>query len=193
MNQDGKWDLLRESLREASDREGVHWDEDEMQSAIREAYLAGINPGIVLSCREACESQRQFVSELRNLISSGKRILAVDDEEDFLDLVKLNLEKVGYLVRTVSDAREALAVAREFRPNLLLLDIVMPHMDGLELLKALREEPTLGRTPVILLTALAEDVSQGGVARDGVLYLAKPIAFKKLLHCIEQHLQIREG
>src|SRR5690606_24458077 len=88
----------------------------------------------------------------------SKKILIVDDEEDFTALLKANLEEVGnFEVRDVNDSRQALAVAKEFRPDLCVIDVVMPGLDGGDLVALLRADPDLRRVPVLMLTALVEE------------------------------------
>jgi len=83
-----------------------------------------------------------------------KRILCVDDEEDILAVVKLALETVGgFETRQCDSGADALAEAGSFHPDIILLDVMMPQMDGLATLKALRQDPATARIPVIFMTA----------------------------------------
>ncbi|CAN5237724.1 hypothetical protein BH23VER1_BH23VER1_01710 [soil metagenome] len=192
---EGRWGELRSKLIKKSRHEesqGGHWDEDEIPRILSEANLKGISPELVFECRDACASHEEFMIRMREMVGSAenrkKRVLAVDDEEDFLTLVKMNLERTGrYEVKTLTDPTRALAEAGEFHPDLFLLDVVMPGIDGMELLQQLRESPQLRKTPVIMLTALAHSVKGGGVTSEGLLYLAKPVRMKELIHCIEEH------
>ena len=110
------------------------------------------------------------------------RILLVDDEADILEFVKYNLVREGYEVHTAQNGREALRIAAEIRPHLILLDRLMPVMDGMQTCHALRENPALRDTMIIFLSALGEEEQQlegfGAGADD---YLVKPIKMKLLV------------
>ena len=85
-----------------------------------------------------------------------KRILVVDDEPTITRLLKLNLEQTGdYEVATENDSQAALATAKEFRPDLILLDVMMPKMDGYELCDVLRQNAPTAQTPTVLLASKA--------------------------------------
>ena len=77
------------------------------------------------------------------------RILAVDDDESIIELLRYNLEKSGYEVKTAVDGLEAIEVAKKFRPHLVLLDIMMPRMDGVEACRQLRTLPELTGMPLL--------------------------------------------
>ncbi|RMF77861.1 MAG: response regulator [Chloroflexi bacterium] len=81
-------------------------------------------------------------------------ILVVDDEEAILTLVKVILKRKGYTVETASNAHEALEMLETLTPDLFILDIMMPHMDGIELCRHIRTRPETAKVPVIMLTAL---------------------------------------
>lgn len=110
------------------------------------------------------------------------RILLVDDEPDILEFVRYNLLKEGYEVYTASDGAQALEAAAECRPHLILLDRMMPVMDGAETCRAIRRDPRLRDTIVVFLSALGEEEQQltgFGVGADD--YLLKPIRMKLLV------------
>jgi len=114
------------------------------------------------------------------------RILLVDDEPDIIEFVRYNLLKEGYEVFTASDGAEALRAAAEHRPHLILLDRMMPVMDGAETCRAIRRDPALRRTIVVFLSALGEEEQQltgFGVGADD--YLVKPIRMKLLVSRIK--------
>jgi DNA-binding response OmpR family regulator len=120
-----------------------------------------------------------------------KRILVVDDEPSITRLLKLNLEQTGgYVVRTENGADEGLAAAHEFRPNLILLDVAMPGMDGGELARRIQENPMLNTVPIVFLTALAtkEEVSKSRGVIGGMPFLAKPVDMNEVLSCLNKHL-----
>ena len=83
----------------------------------------------------------------------AQRVLVVDDEEPILELLRYNLEKNGYEVKTASDGIKAVEIAKKFTPDLVLLDIMMPKMDGVETCRQLRDLPDLQSTFIIFLTA----------------------------------------
>jgi CheY-like chemotaxis protein len=118
------------------------------------------------------------------------RILIVDDNVDLTILLAKTLERFGYEVVVENDSSFAIDTVRRSRPNLILLDVMMPHRDGGEVLYDLRRDIQLRYIPVILLTGLAREAqglaNQGGIQS---LVLSKPIELKLLLHEIEQHLE----
>ena len=110
------------------------------------------------------------------------KILAVDDEEPILELLRYNLEKAGYEVKTASDGIEAIEVARRFRPNLILMDIMMPRMDGVEACRQLRGISELSGMFIVFLTARAEEYSEVAAFDVGADdYITKPIKPRALL------------
>ena len=116
----------------------------------------------------------------------GKKILLVDDEEDILDFLELILEEQGYSVLKATSGREALAAAQMNRPELILLDIMMPEMDGWEVLKLLKADEEVSHIPVAMLTARTEmkDKIQG-LQEGAIDYICKPFATKELLDKLE--------
>lgn len=122
------------------------------------------------------------------------RILVADDEPDILEFVKYNLQKEGYEVFTASDGAEALAAARTHRPHLILLDRMMPVMDGAQTCRAIRDDPALRDTMVVFLSALGEEEQQiegfGAGADD---YLTKPIKMKLLMSRVQAILKRIDG
>src|SRR5947209_16275391 len=103
------------------------------------------------------------------------RILAVDDVPANLDIVRMRLEAQGYEIVTAADGEEALAQARKLSPDLILLDIMMPKLDGISVVKQLKADATMGFIPVIMLTAKSDiaDVV-AGLEAGGDDYLTKP-------------------
>lgn len=87
----------------------------------------------------------------------GKRVLICDDDELLLDLVQYRLSNRGYEVVTAKDGKEALDLARKVAPDAMLLDAMMPGVDGYEVLRRLREDPALAKIPVIMLTARKQE------------------------------------
>ena len=103
------------------------------------------------------------------------KIMVIDDEEDILDMVKLILEEAGFDVLPMLSGHEALQLIYRERPNLILLDIMMPDLDGLELLKILKIEETTAGIPVVMLTAKVEARDKMAALRDKAAdYICKP-------------------
>lgn len=88
--------------------------------------------------------------------SMRKKLLVIDDEVEILDVVKEGLEAAGYEVCIANSGAMGLEIAREFRPDLIFLDISMPRMNGFEFLEKLSAEPEIGKTPVILVSGYGD-------------------------------------
>jgi len=118
---------------------------------------------------------------MENLNNSYK-ILLVDDEADILEFLSYNLKKAGYTVLTASNGRDAIKLAKQFMPHLIILDVMMPEMDGIETCEEIRKQPLLTNTVIAFLTARSEDYSQiAGFEAGADDYIAKPIKPKVLL------------
>lgn len=110
------------------------------------------------------------------------KVLVVDDEEPILELLKYNLEKAGYEVKTAIDGLKAVEIAKKFLPDLVLLDIMMPVMDGVETCRRIREIPETQKTFVIFLTARSEEYSEVAAFDVGADdYITKPIKPRALM------------
>jgi DNA-binding response OmpR family regulator len=108
-------------------------------------------------------------------------ILAADDDEDILQLVAFRLGRSGYRVLQAHDGEQALALAMETTPDLAVLDVMMPKMDGLEVARRLRAAEATKNIPIIMLTARAQDTDvQGGFEAGANDYLRKPFSPKEL-------------
>jgi two-component system alkaline phosphatase synthesis response regulator PhoP len=104
------------------------------------------------------------------------KILCVDDERDILDLLVFNLEKEDFEVYTASNGKEAVEAAKKTIPDLIIMDVMMPEMDGMEACRVIRETPGLKNTLITFLTARNEDYSQiAGFEAGADDYIAKPI------------------
>lgn len=123
-------------------------------------------------------------------IKEKRRILIVDNDRESTHLVKILLERTGgYLVREENDATRAYRTARDFKPDLILLDIVMPERDGGEIAAQIQVDSKLQRTPIIFLTALVtKSEAEAGLQIQGHPFLAKPINVPDLIKAIEQNL-----
>jgi CheY-like chemotaxis protein len=120
-----------------------------------------------------------------------KRILIIDDERWFTNLLDYSLETEGYFdVRQENDASQALQVARAYGPDVVLLDIMMPHIDGSELAAKFKADPLLCDVPVIFLTALVHqtDAPDGRCDRGGHTFLPKNVPVERLIECIDEKL-----
>jgi len=120
-----------------------------------------------------------------------KKILVVDDETTITRLLKLNLEKTGaYTVREENLGAKAYAAAREFKPDLILLDVMMPDMDGGDVAAQLQGDGLLKDIPIIFLTAAVkkEELTATGGMIGGFPYIAKPLDAKGVLAAIERQL-----
>ena len=123
----------------------------------------------------------------------SEKILIVDDEPDIVELLDYHLTKEGYKTKTSHNGKEALEVAKHFLPDLILLDLMMPEMDGIETCVEIRENPQLKGTLVALLTARAEDYSQiAGFDSGADDYITKPIKPRVLVSRIKALLR-RKG
>ena len=108
-------------------------------------------------------------------------ILAADDDPDIRELVAFRLERSGYTVLQAADGEEALALALEHKPDLAVLDVMMPKMDGFEVVRRLRAEEPTKRMPIIMLTARAQDSDvEEGFESGADDYLRKPFSPQEL-------------
>lgn len=115
-----------------------------------------------------------------------KTILVVDDETDLLDLIEYNLKKEGFQVLKAENGEQGIAVAKENKPDLVLLDIMMPKMDGLEAVEIMRKDDELKRIPIIFLTARSDEKTEvEGLNKGGDDYITKPISTTKLISRIK--------
>jgi two-component system alkaline phosphatase synthesis response regulator PhoP len=116
-----------------------------------------------------------------------KKILAVDDERHIVRLVQINLQKEGYEVVTASNGREALEKVVSEKPDLIVMDVMMPEMDGFEALEKLKSDEQTAKIPVIMLTAKAQDADVfSGWQKGADLYLTKPFNPAELLTFVKR-------
>ncbi len=114
--------------------------------------------------------------------SKGKKILIADDEPDILEILHYNLKQEGYEVYTAKDGDEALTKAKQIKPDLIILDIMMPKKTGVEVCSILRAQPGFKETLIIFLTALSDESSQiKGLDTGADDYVSKPISTKVLV------------
>ena len=113
-----------------------------------------------------------------------RRILIVDDETEATRLLKLLLErKRPYEVKVENDSRRALSVTQAFKPELILLDVIMPHLDGGDVARQIRAVEALKETPIIFISAIAQPIP-------GYPFLSKPAPLEKVLASIEENLPL---
>ena len=118
------------------------------------------------------------------------KILLVDDEQDILEIIGYNLIQEGYQVSTANDGREAVQKAQKELPNLIILDVMMPDMDGMEACEQIRKIPALKNTIITFLTARGEDYSQvAGFDAGADDYITKPIKPKVLVSKVKALLR----
>jgi len=134
------------------------------------------------------------IDAIAGSLMKKRRILIVDDDAESTHLVKILLEKTGnYLVREENDPDEAHQSARNFRPDAILLDIMMPKKDGGEVAAQIEADPELRSTPIIFLTALVtEPETKAGLRIEGHRSLSKPINIPELIEQIEESLTVHD-
>lgn len=121
---------------------------------------------------------------------SKQTILVVDDEQDLLDLIEYNLKKEGFVVIKAENGLEGIKAAKEHKPDLILLDIMMPKMDGLEVCNQIRQDKEIKKTPIIFLTARGDEKTEvEGLNMGGDDYITKPISTTKLMSRIKAVLR----
>lgn len=118
------------------------------------------------------------------------KVLVCDDERHIVRLIQVNLERQGYTVVTAFDGKEGLEKVRSEKPDLMVLDVMMPYMDGFEVLKTLRREPEYESLPVIMLTAKAQDKDVfEGYHYGADMYLTKPFNPMELVMFVKRIAQ----
>lgn len=123
-----------------------------------------------------------------------KKILIVDDEPDIVDLLRLRLESAGYEVITAADGKEALDTARTLVPDLIILDVMLPTMDGFMVSRMLKFDARYKKIPIIMLTAKTGEVNRQTGAQVGVnAYFNKPFETGQLIAKIKELLQESDG
>jgi CheY-like chemotaxis protein len=178
-------------------------------------FLLSYGPAILMERRKKKTTQRftkydgQFFSEetiptdLKNEIKemlstketktntdmttiSKKRILLVDDEPDILEFLSYNLKKKGHEVLTAEDGLKGLASALEYKPDIIIADILMPHMNGIVMCRQMKNDERLKKIPVIFLSAVQDDYRiLASIEAGGNHYISKPIRFELLYDAIQ--------
>jgi len=125
-----------------------------------------------------------------DLQKDTKTILLVDDEADILEFLEYNLEKEGYRIIKARNGHKSLKLAREYKPDLILLDVIMPGMNGIEVCTEMMKFPELKNTVIAFLTAKSDDYSQiKGLEAGGDFYIFKPIKPRLLISRIKAMLR----
>ena len=120
-----------------------------------------------------------------------KRILVIDDDASNTRLLKIFLERDDeYLVKEENRAKSAVSAAEDFKPHLILLDVMMPDMDGGELAACFHANPKLKGVPIVFLTVAVTrgEVQAGGGQIGGFPFLAKPVVLAEVIACLQHHL-----
>jgi len=122
------------------------------------------------------------------------KVLVVDDEPDAVELVSFNLKAAGYEVVTADDGNEAIKRARQHSPDLVLLDVMLPEVDGLEVCKLLRRDPVTSGVPIIMLTARAAEIDRVlGLELGADDYMTKPFSPRELVLRVKNLLKRRQS
>ncbi len=135
-----------------------------------------------------------MTTRAQNDASAAPLVLVADDDPDILALVSLRLEKAGYAVVTAADGEEALDAVREYRPDLAIVDVRMPKMDGLEVIRRIRADQESNLMPVIALSArVRESNIAEGLDAGADEYMHKPFSPKQLVELIQAKLSTAQG
>ncbi len=118
------------------------------------------------------------------------RILIVDDENDFIELLQYKLAGHGYELIVANDGIHALSQARTMKPNLILLDILLPDLDGLSVCEILRRQPATNKIPVIFMSALTGDITKRTATMHAEDFFTKPLDLNRLEKRIGELLHI---
>ena len=120
----------------------------------------------------------------------GLTILIVDDEGDFIELVKFRLSGLGCEFLVANNGVQALSQARQFKPDLILLDILLPDLDGLSVCEILKRQPATKKIPVIFMSALSSEVTKRTIAMHAADFFTKPLDLARLEKRINEILNL---
>ncbi len=127
-------------------------------------------------------------------MNANPKVLLIDDEVDFTELLAANLEESGFEVRQINDPTHALRTARAFLPDICVIDLVMPRMDGGDVVNALKSDPSLAATPVLMLTALVEENPEDHgelQMKGGLPFVSKTSDLIVIINAINRQLGLR--
>ncbi len=127
-------------------------------------------------------------------MNSKPKVLLIDDEVDFTELLAANLEESGFEVRQINNPTQTLREARTFLPDICVIDLVMPHMDGGDVVNALKSDPSLSATPVLMLTALVEENPEDHgelQMKGGLPFVSKTSDLVVIINAINRQLGLR--
>ncbi len=126
-------------------------------------------------------------------IATMSKILIVEDDPDIRELLRFNLEKAGYTLFLAEDGEQALELARKHTPDIILLDLMLPGVDGLEVCRTLKKDPELQRLPIIMVTAKGEELDRVvGLELGADDYVVKPFSLREVVLRIRKLLERRE-
>jgi CheY-like chemotaxis protein len=125
-----------------------------------------------------------------NLYPVVPRVLIVDDEEDFIELVKFRLAGLGCEFIVANDGVQALSQARQLKPDLILLDILLPDLDGLSVCEILRRQPVTKKIPIIFMSALSGDVTKRTASMQADDFFTKPLDLPRFEQRISELLHV---
>lgn len=124
----------------------------------------------------------------------NKTVLVVDDQPHIVRLIQVNLEKEGFQVVTAGDGVEGLARFREVKPDLVILDVIMPRKDGFEVLREIKADEELAETPVVMLTVKTHNADiVEGLKEGAEMYLPKPFHPKELVALVKRVMETGVG
>lgn len=122
--------------------------------------------------------------------NESKKVLIVDDESDILEIISFNLQKEGFTTFTAKDGNDAIQKAQQVQPDLIILDVMMPFKNGIEVCTILRQHPQLSEVPIILLTAINDEQTHiKGLESGADDYVNKPISPKVLVSRVKSLLR----
>jgi two-component system alkaline phosphatase synthesis response regulator PhoP len=129
-------------------------------------------------------------TNLADSIRVATTILIVDDEGDFIELVKFRLSALGCEFLVANDGLQALSQARQFKPDLILLDILLPDLDGLSVCEILKRQPATKKIPIIIMSALSAGVTKRTVAIQAEDFFTKPLDLPRLERRVGELLHV---
>ena len=122
------------------------------------------------------------------------KILVIDDEMDFIELINYHLQQAGFQVLAADTGKHGLVLARREHPDLILLDMGLPDIDGLSICEMLRSQPATARIPIVLVTAMNGEIPRANALSSGANhFLPKPFSRETLCGCVEKALRIRDA